>query len=389
MKYPQIIEIETGKMKLNPKNPRKNDSAVDTVAKSIEKYGFKNPLIADSNLVVYCGNTRLKAARKLKLSTVPVIIADDLTPEQIREYALIDNKSGEIAEWDDDLLWQELDELDLSDFDLDWGTPVNKEEKEIIEDTPPEVEGECEAICKLGDVWQLGKHRLMCGDSTDNITVEKLMNGKKADMVFTDPPYGMKLDTDYSGMQGNGRKGKKYDKVIGDNEDFSPLLITSIFENFDCEEIFLWGVDYYFDLIPNFKDGSLIVWDKTLQTNGDAGYNSEFELLWTKTPHKKEVIHFNWFRYFGLSSQDINTRVHPTQKPLQVITPYIEKYSKENNIIVDVYGGSGSTLIACEQLNRVCYMAELDPKYCDVIIKRWENLTQQKAVKIHCAEEAK
>lgn len=120
MRYPQIIQIETGKMKLNPKNPRKNDAAVDIVAMSIQKYGFKNPLIADSNLVVYCGNTRLKAARKLKLPTVPVIIADDLTPEQIREYALIDNKSGEIAEWDDDLLWQELDELDLSDFDLDW-----------------------------------------------------------------------------------------------------------------------------------------------------------------------------------------------------------------------------------------------------------------------------
>lgn len=122
MKYPQIIEIETGKMKLNPKNPRKNDSAVDTVAKSIEKYGFKNPLIADSNLVVYCGNTRLKAARKLKLSTVPVIIADDLTHEQIREYALIDNKSGEIAEWDNDLLWEELEELDLSDFGINWNS---------------------------------------------------------------------------------------------------------------------------------------------------------------------------------------------------------------------------------------------------------------------------
>lgn len=116
----EIRNIETGKLKLNPKNPRKNDAAVDTVVMSIQKYGFKNPLIADSDLVVYCGNTRLKAARKLKLQTVPVIIADDLTPEQIREYALIDNKSGEIAEWDDDLLWQELDELDLSDFDLDW-----------------------------------------------------------------------------------------------------------------------------------------------------------------------------------------------------------------------------------------------------------------------------
>ena len=120
MKNPEIVQIETSRLTLNPKNPRKNDAAVDIVAMSIQKYGFKNPLIADTNLVVYCGNTRLKAARKLKLPTVPVIIADDLTPEQIREYALIDNKSGEIAEWDDDLLWQELDELDLSDFDLDW-----------------------------------------------------------------------------------------------------------------------------------------------------------------------------------------------------------------------------------------------------------------------------
>ena len=256
-----------------------------------------------------------------------------------------------------------------------------------FEDCPPDIQEDdfdieppAEPKTKLGDIWQLGRHRLMCGDSTDKATVEKLMNGNKADMVFTDPPYGMNLNTDYSGMQGNGRKGKKYNKVIGDNQDFSPLLITSIFDNFDCEEIFLWGVDYYFDLIPNFKDGSLIVWDKTLQTNGDAGYNSEFELLWSKTPHKKEVIHFNWFRYFGLSKQDLKTREHPTQKPLQVITPYVERHSKENFIIVDVYGGSGSTLIACEQLNRTCYMMELDPKYCDVIIERWKRFTGQKEV---------
>lgn len=374
-----IQYIATDKLKLNAKNPRKNDAAVDTVAKSIEKYGFKNPVIADSSLVVYCGNTRLKAARKLGLPSIPVIIADDLTAKEIRELAIIDNKSSEIAEWDMDMLADELSDLDLDDFNLDFDIDEGKEE--IVEDTPPEVDDEHEPITQLGDIWQLGDHRLICGDSTDKATIERLMDGKKADMVFTDPPYGMSLDTDYSGMQGNGRKGKKYDKVIGDNEDFSPLLITSIFENFDCEEIFLWGVDYYFDLIPNFKDGSLIVWDKTLQTNGDAGYNSEFELLWSKTPHKKEVIHFNWFRYFGLSSQDIKTREHPTQKPLQVITPYIERHSKKNSIIVDVYGGSGSTLIACEQLNRTCYMAELDPKYCDVIIKRWENLTGEKAVR--------
>ena len=231
---------------------------------------------------------------------------------------------------------------------------------------------------------EIFSHRLMCGDSTKEEDVAKLMNGVKADMVFTDPPYGMNLDTDYSKMQGNGRKGKTYSKVIGDNEDFKEELIKTVFDNFNyCSEIFLWGVDYYFDLIPNFKNGNLIVWDKTLQANGDADYNSEFELLWTKNRHKKEVIHFNWFRYFGLSAQDMKTREHPTQKPLQVITPFIEKHSDEGNLIVDIYGGSGSTLIACEQLNRSCYMMELDPKYVDVIINRWETFTGKKAVKLN------
>ena len=204
------------------------------------------------------------------------------------------------------------------------GEGEGKPQTEVKEDDF-DPDAHYETKVKAGEVWQLGEHRLMCGDSTDADAVAKLMNGERADLVFTDPPYGMKLDTDYTKMEGNGRKGKKYDRVIGDNEDFSPKLISTVFDNFGyCNEIFLWGVDYYFDLIPNFKDGSLIVWDKTLQTNGDAGYNSEFELCWTKTPHKKEVIHFNWFRYFGLSSQDIKTREHPTQKPLQVIFSCID-----------------------------------------------------------------
>ena len=365
-----------------PKNAKKHDiTQIANVAESIKQFGWQQPIVCDADGVIIIGHCRLLAAKKLGLKKVPVKTVDNLSDEQVKKLRALDNKLNE-SDWDFDLLAEDIGELDFSGFDIDWGLPADVEETEIVEDEAPEVDEEHEPICKLGDIWQLGRHKLICGDSTDRATVERLMDGAKADMVFTDPPYGMSLDTDYSGMQGNGRKGKKYDKVIGDNEDFSPLLITSIFENFDCEEIFLWGVDYYFDLIPNFKDGSLIVWDKTLQTNGDAGYNSEFELLWSKTPHKKEVIHFNWFRYFGLSSQDIKTREHPTQKPLQVITPYIERHSKKNSIIVDVYGGSGSTLIACEQLNRTCYMMELDPKYCDVIIKRWENFTGQKAVKI-------
>ncbi len=380
------MELRIADLKPYGRNNKKHeDFDIDEIAKSISKYEMIDPVgIWGKDNTIVEGHGRVLACKKLGIDKVPCIRLDHLTDEQRREYAIVHNKSQELAKYDFDNLALELEDLDFSDFSFDFGIDTDTDEDaEIVEDEAPEVDEENEPITKLGDIWQLGRHRLMCGDSTDKETVELLMNGNKADMVFTDPPYGMNLDTDYSGMQGNGRKGKKYDKVIGDNEDFSPLLITSIFDNFECEEIFLWGVDYYFDLIPNFKEGSLIVWDKTLQTNGDAGYNSEFELLWSKTPHKKEVIHFNWFRYFGLSSQDIKTREHPTQKPLQVITPYIERHTKENNIIVDVFGGSGSTLIACEQLDRTCYMMELDPKYCDVIIKRWETLTGEKAVKLN------
>lgn len=377
------MEIITKQLKdIRPyeKNPRKNDEAVEYVANSIKEFGFKVPIVIDKDGVIVAGHTRYKASKKLKLSEVPCIIADDLTEEQIKAYRLADNRVAEKSEWDIDLLSGELDgifDIDMAQFDFDLSENIEK--AEVVED---EFNGELpeEPKSKLGDIYQLGNHRLMCGDSTSATDVEKLMNEQKADMVFTDPPYGMNLDTDYSKMQGNGRKGKTYSKVIGDNEDFKEELIKTVFDNFNyCNEIFLWGVDYYFDLIPNFKNGNLIVWDKTLQTNGDADYNSEFELLWTKNQHKKEVIHFNWFRYFGLSQQDIKTREHPTQKPLQVITPFIEKYSKENDLIVDIYGGSGSTLIACEQLNRNCYMMELDPKYVDVIINRWEQFTGQKA----------
>ena len=387
----KIVNLKTEQLIPYINNPRHNDDAVDKVAASIKEFGFKVPIIINKDNVIVTGHTRLKAAKKLGIEEVPCIIADDLTDAQIKAFRIADNRVSEYAEWNEDLLKVELEQLeemdfdldelniDYSDFDLDIGEDIEEIEPEEVE--VPEVPEEPKA--KLGDIYQLGNHRLMCGDSTNADDVGKLMNGEKADMVFTDPPYGMNLDTDYSKMEGNGRKGKTYSKVIGDNEDFKDDLIKTVFDNFNyCNEIFLWGVDYYFDLIPNFKEGNLIVWDKTLQTNGNADYNSEFELLWTKNQHKKEVIHFNWFRYFGLSAQDMKTREHPTQKPLQVITPFVEKYSKENDLIVDIYGGSGSTLIACEQLNRKCYMMELDPRYVDVIIKRWEDYTGNKAVKL-------
>jgi DNA modification methylase len=387
----EIKTVKINELKPHPKNPRVHpDSAIDKLVRSIKEFGWTNPILVSADGYILAGHARIKAAEKAGISEVPVIYLP-LEGAKAEAYLIADNRLQDETDWDLPKLKDLLQELDTGEFDLELtGFDMGEIEdlmtqfhvlEEIIEDEVPEPPEE--PITKPGDLWILGRHRLLCGDATKKEDVERLMDGKKADMVFTDPPYGMKLDTDYSKMQGNGRKGKTYSKVIGDNEDFSEDLINTIFDNFNyCKEIFLWGVDYYFDLIPGFKKGNLIVWDKTLQTNGNAEYNSEFELLWTKNQHKKEVIHFNWFRYFGLSAQDIKTRVHPTQKPLQVITPFIEKYSDEDSNIVDIYGGSGSTLIACEQLNRICYMMEIDPVYCDVIIKRWENFTGQKAVKL-------
>jgi len=385
----EIKTVKISELKPHPKNPRVHpDSAIEKLERSIKEFGWTNPILVSADGYILAGHARLKAAEKAGIKEVPVIYLP-LEGAKAEAYLIADNRLQDETDWDLTKLKDLLQELDTGELDLELtGFDMGEIEDlmtqfhvpgEIIEDEVPEPPEE--PITKPGDLWILGRHRLLCGDATVAADVERLMDGKKADMVFTDPPYGMKLDTDYSKMQGNSRKGKTYSKVIGDNEDFSEDLINTIFDNFNyCKEIFLWGVDYYFDLIPGFKKGNLIVWDKTLQTNGNADYNSEFELLWTKNRHKKEVIHFNWFRYFGLSAQDIKTRVHPTQKPLQVITPFIEKYSDEDSNIVDIYGGSGSTLIACEQLNRICYMMEIDPKYCDVIIRRWENFTGQKAV---------
>lgn len=289
IEYINIKDIKPYKnnAKLHPKEQ------IEQIKKSIEQFGMDDPIGIWKDEIVE-GHGRLIACKELGYTEVPIIRLDHLTDEERKAYTLAHNKLTMNSDFDIEILSEELESImniNMEDFGFDLDLDI-EEETEIIEDEVPELPEEPKA--KLGDIYQLGNHRLMCGDSTSEEDVIKLMNGVKADMVFTDPPYGMNLDTDYSKMEGNGRKGKTYSKVIGDNEDFKDDLIKTVFDNFNyCNEIFLWGVDYYFDLIPNFKDGNLIVWDKTLQTNGDADYNSEFELLWTKNQHKKEVIHFN------------------------------------------------------------------------------------------------
>ena len=243
------------------------------------------------------------------------------------------------------------------------------------------------------DESEIHSHRLMCGDSTNKADVELLMAGNKADMVFTDPPYGMNLDTDYSGMKNNldfaksknFTGGKKYEQ--GKVDDFNPSMIDAVL-SIDAKEMFLWGADYFAELLPCKNDGSWIVWDKRANGNDDIEedyssdkmYGSCFELCWSRNRHKRDIARVKWAGVFGTEQEFDHKRYHPTQKPIKLAEWFLKRYSKDGHIVIDLFGGSGSTLIACEQLDRTCYMMELDPKYCDVIIKRWEKFTGEKAV---------
>lgn len=373
----------------NARKHRKED--VQGIVNSIQQFGFDDPIgiWGPDNLIVE-GHGRLLAAKQLGMETVPCIRLDHLNDEQRRAYALAHNKTAENSEWDLDILPEELEsivDIDMSQFGFD----INfDEEQEIVEDEVPEVPEEPRT--KLGDIYQLGQHRLICGDSTDPAVIDRLMDGVKADCVLSDPPYGMNLDTDFSTIKGSmkslGRKnhteGNKYEKVIGDNEDFKPELITTFFANFDyVKEMFLFGADYFAELLPDKNKGSWLVWDKRKESQADA-IGSEFELIWSRNKHKRRMLRHDWFGF--LSSEngaDARNRVHPTQKPITLLVDILNQWGKDANIVVDLYGGSGSTLIACEQLKRKCYMAELDPKYCDVIVDRWEKFTGEKAVKVN------
>jgi len=368
---------ELKKWEENPRTISEGEYA--KLKKSITKRGFHDILKIDEKNVVLSGNQRLDALKELDYKEVECKVADKiLTQEEKDAVALESNIQG--GEWDMDKLAEGFEDI-LEELGADDLMPEIVEEVEEDDYEEPE---DLETTVVLGDVYQLGEHRLVCGDSTKIEDVEKLMNGEKADMVFTDPPYGINLDTDYSGMIGI-HKGNKYPKVIGDDKPFDYRWFDWMG---DIKEQFWWGGDYYVETLPNFgKGGSWFVWDKTgggVSPNStyDKMFGSNFELCWSKQRHKRNVIGYVWKGFFGLSKEDVKKRIHPTQKPTKVCSFFIEQFSKVKYIIVDLFGGSGSTLIACEQTNRKCYMMELDPHYCQVIIDRWEKLTNMEAKKL-------
>jgi len=378
----KITEIQ-----LNPHNPRIiKDAKFKKLVQSIKEFPEMlalRPIVIDENHIVLGGNMRLRACMEAGIEDVPVQIAQGLTEEQKREFIVKDNVG--FGEWD----WNQLaNEWDVELLDH-WGLDLPLEfEPKVIDAVEDDYEqpDTIETDIVLGDLFEIGEHRLLCGDSTDSDAVAMLMNGEKADMVFTDPPYGMFLDTNYDQMFANDKTHRKtnnrFDKVKGDNDDFVPELINTIFACFDyCKEVFIWGADYFAELIPNRTDGSWVVWDKRCDENMDKVSGNTFELCWSKQKHKRLVARILWSGHHGMQKDDTKTRVHPTQKPTELAKWFFEKWGNKNDLVADLFLGSGSTMVAAHQLKRKCYGMELDPKYCQVIIDRMRKLDQNIVIK--------
>jgi len=357
------------------KNAKKHDKKqVQAVAESIKEFGFNQEIVVDKNNVIIVGHGRYEAAKLLGLNDVPVKVVD-LTEEQAKAYRLADNKLNE-SEWDMKLAVDELKELSeemqkLTGFDADLLIEPDEKDDEIPENVPP--------VAKLGDLWQLGRHRLLCGDATKIDDVERLMDGKKADMVFTDPPY--ELDTKGGGVL----KEVKSMKGIRDLgiDKFSPdsLVSRAKTEVFCCNKPL---VKKYLDLAENWNKPFDICFYKKKNTAPNYGghmmTDTEYLILVGEQAPNKGLPKETYSKCF-IGEKDLDNKT-AWSKPIALIEKFLMLYSKQEEIVVDTFLGTGSTLIACEKLNRICYGMELDEHYCDVIIKRWEDYTGLKAEKI-------
>lgn len=462
---------------------------------SIREFGFLSPCLVERDTYnLIAGHGRVEAAKRLGMKAVPCVFVEDITEAQRKAYILADNRLTELGEWDMDMVNIELEELNDMGFDVSLtGFELDIDEPPVAEEDNYEEPEEIEPRTKLGDLWQLGQHRLMCGDSTDVNVIDRLMDGVKADMVFTDPPYGMKKES-----EGVLNDNLNYDDLLDFNRQWIPLTFGALKDNGSW---YCWGIDeplmdIYANILRPLQSErkivfrNLITWDKG---NGQGQLNSDFrmypvadekclfvmngtegfysfkefkvefhnellkrfenagitveeaakrfreyqnqdeqsDMLWSSILHLKYPSVFNfpkleyWIAWFGSEEgwQDYKNRYekakqewretlayfdnthdnmnnvwhfdragkderehtggHATPKPIALCSRAIKSSSRENETVLDVFGGSGSTLIACEQLNRKCFMCELDPHYCDVIIDRWEHLTGEKAVRLN------
>ena len=422
----EIKSIEIKNIKPYENNPRKNDDAVEAVARSIKEFGFKVPIILDENNVIVAGHTRYKAAKKLEMTEVPCVIASDLTPEQIKAFRLADNKVAEQAEWDFVLLKEELEGIETIDMELFGFDEFEEIDTADAVDDDFEVDPPEEPKSKRGQIYQLGKHRLMVGDSTSAADVEKLMNGEKADLVDMDPPYNVALGKHMRPSEAKALH-RRTDGLVIDNDDMEEgqfiEFLKSAFQNaMDALKpgaaFYIWHAD---NQSLNFRTAAkeigmqirqCLIWNKNTFAMGRQDYQWKHEPClygWKEgaahyfiddrtqtTVIDAEPLDFNKMKkdelvellekiYAETQTTVLNEKkpakseLHPTMKPIPLIAGQIKNSTKPKEKVLDLFGGSGTTLMACEQMNRQCFMMEYDPRYADVIIERWETYTGEKA----------
>jgi DNA modification methylase len=384
----KISRLETNRGQIDglPKNPRFiRDERYKALVKSIEDapemLKLRELIVVEhgSKFVVIGGNMRLRACKDLGMETVPCkVLPADTPTEKLREYAIKDNNGFGEDDWD--VLANEWDAEELQDWGvelpMDWDVDGG-EALEASEDDFDESEV-TEAVCKRGEVWKLGEHRLMCGDSTSEEDFAKLMGEERAELCLTDLPYGVNVVSNDGKVGADFGVAKKgiYKQIIADDTTDTAEMAWRCVSDLSEKQI-IFGGNYFTKFLP-FSDAWLI-WDK----RGESGIRNTFadaEMAWCSFHTPVRVYHQLWNGMIREGEHE--KRVHPTQKPVKMIGDIMSDFTKEGDIVLDAFGGSGTTIIAAEQLNRKCRMMELDPHYCDVIIARWEKLTGQKAERI-------
>ena len=386
----RLESVLISSLSLDPTNARRHDSKnLASIEGSLRLFGQRKPIVVTGANVVVAGNGTLEAAKSLGWSEISVVrIPNDWTAEQVKAYALADNRTAELAEWDPKVLADQLIELDAEGWDVsEFGFEPMNPTGDLDDDEPLSFD-DVESKVKLGELWQLGDHRLLCGDSTDEKSISYLMNGELADLVFTDPPY--RMEAQGGSNQWVGRSAAKLGEEIKDIVDFEPApFLKSLNQYFDK------GMNAFIfcnkDLVPDYLNWALkekyafniLFWKKpnALPLGGQHRPDVEYILYFRKNAiwnNALSDVNYSKCLEFG---RDDSTK-HPTMKPLDLIINEIKIASNKESIVVDPFGGSGSTLIACEKLKRKCRMIELDPKYCDVIIERWERLTGLTATRL-------
>jgi DNA modification methylase len=414
-------------------NPRINDKGVDALAASIQEFGFRQPIVVDEEGLIIVGHTRWKAAQKLGLDEAPVHVATGLTPEQVRAYRIADNQTANLSAWDFDLLPQEIAQLQDADFDLSLLGFSNDELTEIMGDAaadgltdPDEIPAlPDEAVTQPGDLWILGNHRLLCGDSSKVEDVDRLLDGAKIQLINTDPPYNVKVEprsnnaiaaglSSFAGPKHHQsldvalhpgkskptqQKLRAKDRPLANDfvsdDEFDRLLdawfgnMTRVLE--PGRGFYIWGGYANLGNYPPFlKKHALyfsqgIIWDKQHPVLTRKDFMGAFEIAfygWKEGAAHVYLGPNNATDLWHVKKVNPQSMVHLTEKPVELAVRAIQYSSREADNVLDLFGGSGSTLIACEQTRRNAYLMELDTLYCDVIVSRWEKFTGKKAERI-------